>query len=63
MPNGISKETFENLESVDDKLSILFDIITEVRDHVKCYVKIWGLIGGAIPPVAILLFLVLKGVV
>jgi len=61
MPNGISKETFDRLESVDDKLAILFDIILEIRAHVKCYVKIWGLIGGAIPPVAVLLFLLVKG--
>ena len=63
MPNGISKETFEKLESVDDKLSILFDMLTEIRAHVKNYVKIWGLIGGAIPPIAILLFLFLKDII
>ena len=63
MPNGISKETFENLESVDDKLSILFDIIMEIRTHVKSYVKIWGLIGGAIPPAALLIFLVVKDII
>lgn len=63
MPNGITKETFEKLESVDDKLAILFDIITDIRDHVKCYVKIWGLIGGAIPPVAILVFLLIKDII
>ena len=46
MPNGITKETFENLESVDDKLAILFDIVMEIRGHVKTYVKIWGLVDG-----------------
>ena len=60
MPNGITKETFEGLESVDDKLSILFDIVMEIRAHVKTYVKIWGLIGGVIPPAIFLLFLIAK---
>ena len=63
MPNGITKETFENMESIEDRLSVLFDLITEIRQQVNKYVKIWGLIGGAVPSVVIIIVLVLTKII
>ena len=60
MPNGISRKTFEDMPT-DDKLNILFDFMVELRSAVNKYAKIWGLIGGLIPGISLLIIFAIKG--
>jgi len=60
MSNSISRDTFEGY-STESKLLTLFDLIMDLRSQVNRYAKIWGLLGGAIPTVCLLIFLLVKG--